>query len=428
MGSAPLIYNLFPRYFSSIAAWQDVVPHAARMGFTHIFVNPFHATGFSGSLYAVQDYFALNSSLWNDVGDPSDVTPLKTFTAACEDHGLQVVMDLVINHTAKDSILVDEHPEWFMHDDKGRIVSPGAIDPADDSKVTVWEDLARLDHEGTSDRKGLWEYFDRIVRFYQEMNIRCFRCDAAYQVPSECWTHVIGTAKKRYGETLFMAETLGCRPEQIEALKETGFDYLFNSSKWWQFDEPWCLDQHEQNGLIAPSISFPETHDTERVAAEGPGTEEYQRSRYVLAAIFSEGLLMPMSYEYGARIKMDVIRGAPEDLTERRLWDLSTWIADVHRMKRSITVLSEEGHWQALSQYGAAPFIMKKKSDAGHGPVTACVNTTAHILDVDLQSPDCPQSIAGSKKMLYPCMSPNIPEKIPSILTLKPYEIVLLLR
>jgi starch synthase (maltosyl-transferring) len=58
----------------------------------------------------------------------------------------------------------------------------------------------------------------------------------------------------------------------VLALREAGFDYFFNSSKWWDFREPWALEQHEEVRRIAPSISFPETHDTARLAATAAAT------------------------------------------------------------------------------------------------------------------------------------------------------------
>ena len=58
--SVPLIYNLFPRHFAAIDEWAGILPHARDLGFTAVFVNPFHETGFSGSLYSIKDYFRLN--------------------------------------------------------------------------------------------------------------------------------------------------------------------------------------------------------------------------------------------------------------------------------------------------------------------------------------------------------------------------------
>jgi glycosidase len=54
------IYNLFPTLAGPIAGWTDELPRIAAMGFNAVYVNPFHYPGFSGSLYAVKDYYRLN--------------------------------------------------------------------------------------------------------------------------------------------------------------------------------------------------------------------------------------------------------------------------------------------------------------------------------------------------------------------------------
>ena len=54
------IYNLFPTLAGSIADWTAELPRIAAMGFNAVYVNPFHYPGFSGSLYAVKDYYKLN--------------------------------------------------------------------------------------------------------------------------------------------------------------------------------------------------------------------------------------------------------------------------------------------------------------------------------------------------------------------------------
>ena len=57
------------------------------------------------------------------------------------------MMDLVINHTAKDALLVEQHPEWFKREADGELRSPRAIDPVDPRKYTVWGDLAEIDYD-----------------------------------------------------------------------------------------------------------------------------------------------------------------------------------------------------------------------------------------------------------------------------------------
>ncbi len=87
------------------------------MGFNAVYLNPFHYPGFSGSLYAVKDYYRLNPRFrGGELGD--DDALLREFTDAAGAQGLRVIMDLVVNHTSKDSELVATRPHWFARDSR----------------------------------------------------------------------------------------------------------------------------------------------------------------------------------------------------------------------------------------------------------------------------------------------------------------------
>jgi starch synthase (maltosyl-transferring) len=87
----PIIYNLFPRHFHSIDEWSGAIAHIKEMGFNAVFVNPFHETGFSGSLYAIKDYFRLNPLFLRKGQDPVDFSPLKRFIGECQKTGLDLI-------------------------------------------------------------------------------------------------------------------------------------------------------------------------------------------------------------------------------------------------------------------------------------------------------------------------------------------------
>ena len=124
------IYNLFPTLAGSIAEWKAHLPRIAAMAFNAVYLNPFHYPGFSGSLYAVKDYYRLNPR-FRGTARRSDDELLRGFTAAAKDHGLRVIMDLVVNHTAKDSELAARRPQWFARNADGEVLSPYAVDPTD---------------------------------------------------------------------------------------------------------------------------------------------------------------------------------------------------------------------------------------------------------------------------------------------------------
>lgn len=358
--SYPLIYSLFPRLVGPMSLWTKHSARAKAMGFNWVYLNPLHYPGFSGSLYAVKDFYALNP-LFIDENDPNEpIKQLRLMIDKMHDQGLKVMMDLVINHTSKDSPLIKDHPTWFRWKEDGEVLSPSAIDPSDSRKVTVWGDLAEVDNANSSDRESLWAYWTALVQYYLDLGFDGFRCDAAYKVPAQLWKLLISAAHQRKADVLFAAETLGCRLAEVRNLRAAGFDYLFNSSKWWNFDQEWALEQHQEFAPIAPSISFAESHDTERLYAETKENLAVQKQRYFFSAIFSSALLMPIGYEYCFQKKMNVVQTYPNDWEETHL-DLSDFIRRVNLLIEKIAVLSDEGHWELKTSYHEPTIILEKK-------------------------------------------------------------------
>jgi starch synthase (maltosyl-transferring) len=337
----PIIYNLFPRLVGPADRWAEHAARAAAMGFNWFYLNPWHYPGFSGSLYAPKEFRRLNPLFVPEGRDSYDLGILRDALSAISAQGLRPMMDLVINHTGKDSVLADEHPEWYCRDAKGALVSPSVTDPDDPSKVTVWGDLAEIDNANAENRQALWDFWAELVRESIELGFRGFRCDAAYKVPAALWSFLIGQAREVDPEVEFFAETLGGPVDAIGVLREAGFDYVFNSSKWWDFNEPWALEQNARFARIAPSISFPESHDTPRLAAESGGHDRVQRQRYAFAAAFAAGVMMPVGYEFGFQKQVNVVETLPTDW-EGKSFDLTAFITRVNRLKLSRPELQGE--------------------------------------------------------------------------------------
>ncbi len=374
------IYNLFPLLVGNITEWEKHLDRIAEMGFDWIFLNPIHYPGFSGSLYAVKDYYALNPLFDDGSGDTADAM-VGRFLAAAEARGIRVMMDLVVNHTAKDSLLAEEHPEWFLREPDGRLASPYAVDPNDTSKRTVWADLAEIDYADRPARAELVEWFAELVRHYARLGFGGFRCDAAYKVPKDVWRALIKAGRQENDELVFAAENLGSLQEETLAMRGAGFDYLFNSSKWWDFRAYWLIDQYEQFRSIAPSISFPESHDTNRLIvdleAEGvrgtAAAEQRYRDAYLIAAVFSTGVMIPIGYEFGFRKRLHVVETRPSDW-EKPAFDISAWIAEVNRMKDSLPVLNEEGPQRALLLADQKVAVLLRRAMRGGAWVVTLVN------------------------------------------------------
>lgn len=370
-----LIYNFFPRLGGPFDRWEHHFERIASMGFNWLYFNPIFYPGFSGSLYAVKDFGRLDPVICPDGADDLPLKALKPVLKRAKAFGLRPMVDLVVNHTAIDSPLVETHPDWFFHDESGQVQSPFAIDPADARRKTVWGDLAELNHEDSSDPQGLKAFLAEIVKTCLDVGFEGFRCDAAYKVPGQTWRELTGFAREQLPDALFMAETLGCRPEEMMALEGAGFDVVMNSSKYWAFDAPWCLEQHREWQRIAPSVAFPESHDTPRLAAETGGLEQVQRQRLILSAVFSRGIMMPMGYEFGFRRSLNVVETRTDDWEEPS-FDLIDFVRGLLELKRSSETLSVEGSLEPQTAMDQPTLVLEKRG--GRERVLLLINKDWH--------------------------------------------------
>jgi starch synthase (maltosyl-transferring) len=364
------IYNLFPLLAGPFSDWQPHLERAAAMGFDWVFVNPIQQPGRSGSLYSIADYFAVNKRLLKRGSRKAPETQVKEMTAQAERLGLRMMIDLVINHCAVDSKLVREHPGWFVRAGD-RVANPFCVE-ADGNKV-VWRDLAQFDHRHSPDLEGLLRYCGDIVEYLVGLGFTGFRCDAAYQIPTPFWRRLIERIQRKHPEVQFVAETLGCSPDQTKQTASAGFDYIFNSVKWWDFEGPWLLEQYELTRQMVPSIGFPESHDTERLYAESGSNVQVLKQRYVLSALFSAGVMMPIGYEYGFRRRLHVVETRPEHWEEPAV-DLTDFIAKVNRIKSEHPLFLEESLIQHLDHPDPGILMLWKASTRGNGESLLVLN------------------------------------------------------
>ncbi len=333
-----MLYNLFPLLAGPFPAWGQHFSRATEMGFDWVFINPIQQPGASGSLYSIADYFRINPAFLDVQSPCSPDDQVRQMTAQAHAGGLKIMVDLVINHCAVDSPLTREHPDWFIHGEDGSILNSSCY--GNEGKV-VWTDLAQFDHCHTRDPEGLYGYCVRVAEHLLGLGFDGFRCDAAYKVPRRFWHRLIRDTKTRHPHTCFVAETLGCTADQTKETAHAGFDYVFNSSKWWDFQGWWLIEQYNLVRETTRSISFPETHDTARLCEELNGNLAGLKQRYLFSALFSAGVMIPMGFEYGLRKPLHVVRTTPADWTRDGI-DLCPFIAKVNAIKKGYAVFQEE--------------------------------------------------------------------------------------
>ncbi|MFC1809682.1 alpha-amylase family protein, partial [Candidatus Omnitrophota bacterium] len=252
--------------------------------------------------------------------------------------------------------------------------------------VTTWGDLAEIDNAHSSDKENLWAYWRDLVLHYLEVGFDGFRCDAAYQVPAELWRLLITDARGRDKNSIFIAETLGCTEADIEVLSQVGFDYVYNSSKWWNFKDEWCIKQYEMSFKYTSSLSFPETHDTERLFTEVNGDIRAVKMRYQFAAFFSKAVMIPIGFEYGFKGKLDVVTTQPQDWETPRV-DLVEFIREVNRIKDSYKIFNEDSENIVLNSPNENVFIMLEIDNSRQVRVLLIINLDTHKKQ-DIAIPD----------------------------------------
>lgn len=353
-----LLYNLFPLLAGPVTRWSPHLERAADLGFDWVFVNPIQRSGQSGSLYSIADYFAVDPRFVDAETADSPEDQVRAMVAEAERLGLRMMVDLVINHCAYDAPLVRESPAWFAHEN-GQVAHPFCV--TDDGSREVWRDLARFDHAHTSDPEGLFAYLVRVLDYLLGLGFRGFRCDAAYQLPGSLWERLIETTRRNHPDVVFAAETLGCTADRTRATARAGFDYIFNSSKWWNFTDPWLMEQYHLLREFSRSISFPESHDTERLCQEAGGNRATLEQRYLFAALFSSGVMMPMGYEFGFRKRMHVVHSSPDDWEFTDI-DLCDFIRATNRVVADHSIFREDCPTEVLAHENPAILLLWKGS------------------------------------------------------------------
>jgi cyclomaltodextrinase len=189
-----VIYEIFPRVFSERGDFNGVTARLDQLkdvGVTILWLMPIHPIGqlkkkgSIGSPYAARDYYAINP----DYGTKED---FKRLVAEAHRRGLKVIIDIVANHTAWDSVLMKQ-PDFYTRDASGRILPP----------VPDWADVADLNYDNPAVR----DYMIEMLKYWlKEFNLDGFRCDVAGFVPTDFWERARTELEKINPEIVLLAE------------------------------------------------------------------------------------------------------------------------------------------------------------------------------------------------------------------------------
>jgi cyclomaltodextrinase / maltogenic alpha-amylase / neopullulanase len=258
-----IIYEIYPRNFSPEGNFNGITARLDELkdlGVNILWLMPIHPLGEKmrkgpfGSPYAVKDYYAINP----DYGTEAD---FKHLIAEAHQRGLKVIIDIVANHTAWDSVMM-EHPEFYKQDGSGKIIPP----------VKEWTDVAGLNY----DNPKLRQYMIAMLKHWLDpatFDLDGFRCDVAHMVPVSFWEEARAELTKVKPDFMLLAEA--SKPELLVKAFDADYSWplhgtlnnvLQNGAPATEFQKSWeeSRKQFPQGSL---HLRFSDNHDEARAVA-----------------------------------------------------------------------------------------------------------------------------------------------------------------
>ncbi len=256
-----VVYEIFPRAFSPEGTFDGITAQLDRLkelGVTILWLMPIHPSGqlkkkgTIGSPYAVRDYYAVNP----DYGTKEDFRRLVT---EAHRRGLKVIIDVVANHTAWDSVMM-RTPEFYTRDAAGQVLPP---DPG-------WADVADLNY----DNPALRRYMTEMMKYWlREFDLDGFRCDVSWMVPLDFWETTRAELERIKPDIVMLSESN--EPEHM--LKAFDLNYAWplfhaiNEVAWGQQPAAHLRRTWEQERARNPRgalrLHFSDNHDERRAIA-----------------------------------------------------------------------------------------------------------------------------------------------------------------
>ena len=203
------IYEVNTRQYTpegTFKAFANHLPRLQELGVDILWFMPIQTIGEKdrkgslGSYYSIKNYGEVNS----EFGTLED---FKEVVETAQSMGMKVILDWVANHTSRDAVWVDEHPNWYVRDSLGNL-----------NVMYDWTDIAQLDYSIPEMRS---EMIKSMMFWIEETGIDGFRCDVAGELPTDFWEVAKDSLLAINNDLFFLAEAE--KPE----LNESAFDAYY---------------------------------------------------------------------------------------------------------------------------------------------------------------------------------------------------------
>ncbi|MGM0436274.1 MAG: alpha-amylase family glycosyl hydrolase [Bacillota bacterium] len=222
------IYQVFVRNHTEEGTFKALISDLERiasLGVDVLYLLPVHPIGEKqrkgsyGSPYSIKDYRDINDKL-------GTIDDFKTLIQKTHEHGMKIMMDIVFNHTSYDSVLFNEHPEWF-YKENGQYTN----------RVGDWWDIVDFDYK---DNQPLRDYLVETLEMYTKMGVDGYRFDVASFLPLDFLSEAKEAVKKIDPDTIWVSESV--HGGFLRAFRNEGFEGLSEGEIYRVFDMAYDYD------------------------------------------------------------------------------------------------------------------------------------------------------------------------------------------
>lgn len=224
------IYQVYVRSHTqegTFKAFNKDLDRIRDLGVDMVYFMPIHPIGKKrkkgplGCPYSIQDYRKINP----------EYGTLEDFTITIDEihkRDMTVMIDVVYNHTSHDSTLLKKHPEWFMYDQQGQLIS----------KEPRWSDIQDFDFQAGGE--ALYRELIDILLFWMDQGVDGFRFDVGSFLPMDFLQQMEREVRAKNPNIVLLSESVHggyCRH-----MRNRGFQVLSESEVYQMFDMAYDYD------------------------------------------------------------------------------------------------------------------------------------------------------------------------------------------
>lgn len=209
-----IIYQIYTRNFTEkgdFASIKSKFSHLKELNVDILYLMPINTIGLEGrkgnlgSPYSISNYLEINPEL-------GTLRSFKKFIKDAHENSFKVMIDIVFNHTSRDSWILKNHPEWMYKNSDGNFAN----------KVGDWYDVYDLNLNNPDLRK----YLIDVLKHYIKIGVDGFRFDVISLLPLS-FIEDLNKLKSKYPEIILLGEAVDMRFNTY--VRRVGFNCVSDS-------------------------------------------------------------------------------------------------------------------------------------------------------------------------------------------------------